>query len=253
MFVFHNPKAGGSSLCSSLWPLYQSSRICIWDEQDPFQYKAAAENYRPLLGHDVYMGHFGYDLYRELGPGYTPVTNFRHPAARLISLYNFFRFSVHRPPEVLASPDLTAVRLAKSASFEDFVLCDEPLVAMYTCDHHFRQLANSPWSMTWTRSEAEVAAFVQAMPWFYVCEFPEASYLWARQVMGWRLGKVPRENVTKMDDGETPVSLLTLSDSLYARIMDRNARDMALYRIAVDKLIEATAFAPPVRQIVAAE
>ena len=170
----------------------------------------------------------------------------------MVSLYNFFRFAVQRSPEVLQSLDYTAVRLAKTASFEEFVLCDDPIVAMYTCDHHFRQLANSPWSMTWTRSEAEVASFVRAMPWFYVCEFPEASYLWARRALGWRLDKVTRENVTTTD-GEIPASVLALSDSLYARIMARNARDLAIYRLAVDRLIEETSYSLPVRQTVAAE
>jgi len=198
------------------------------------------------------MGHYGYDVYRAIDSGHAAITNFRHPAARLASLYNYFRFAVHPTVEDLASSTFTAVRTAKTSSFEAFALCDDPQVAMYTCDHHFRQLANSPWSMATARSERDVVELVEAMPWFYVCEFPDASYLWARSALGWRLDKVRRDNITGAENGEA-ATLLGMSDALYARIMARNARDLAIYRLAVDRLIGATSCPLPVRQIIAAE
>ena len=228
--------------------MYPADRFCPADPQDPFQYRAAAAGYRAMRGFDVYMGHYGHDVYRAVDAGHAIITNFRHPATRLTSLYNYFRFTVRPTPEELETRDYTAVRLAKSASFEDFVLCDDPMVAMYTCDHHFRQLANTPWSLTSTRSEHAVVDMVMAMPWFYVCEFPEASYLWARRTLGWTLDRVKRENVT--EEGEAAASILALSDRLYDKVMARNVRDLALHRMAVDRLIGATAFS---LQAVAAE
>jgi hypothetical protein len=218
--------------------MYPADRFCPVDPQDPFQYRAAAAGYRAMRGFDVYMGHYGHDVYRAVDAGHAIITNFRHPATRLTSLYNYFRFTVRPTPEELETRDYTAVRLAKSASFEDFVLCDDPMVAMYTSDQHFRQLANTPWSMASTRSERAVADMVEAMPWFYVCEFPEASYLWARRALGWRFDRVARENLTAA--GESPASVLAMPDRLYDELMARNARDLALYRLAVDRLIGAT-------------
>jgi hypothetical protein len=251
LFFFHNPKAGGSSLKLILASMYAPDRICPIDETDPFQRRAAAEGYRAMQGFDLYVGHFGHDLYRAVETGHAPITNFRHPATRLVSLYNYFRFVVQVAPEYLEGPDLAAIRLAKSASFEDFVLCDDPQVAMYTCDHHFRQLANSSWSMASTRSEREVADLIAAMPWFYVCELPDASYLWARWALGWRLDRVERANVTMVEQ-DAPASILAMPDALVRKIAARNPRDMAIYRMAVGRLISETARSPASKESVAA-
>lgn len=252
LFFFHNPKAGGLSLRGVLWSIYDHDRICPpLDVQDPHLRNAMSDGYRSLKGFDLYMGHFGYDMYRAVDCGHTLITNFRHPAARLASLYNFFRFTVQLPPEELARPTHAAVRMAKTSSFEDFALCDDPWVAMYTTDHHFRQLANSPWSMAVTRSMDDVIAMISVMPWFYVCEFPEASYLWARSALGWRFNEVRRENVTKAERNGS-VSVLDMGDTVYDEIMARNARDLAIYRFAVDRLIGETAGAAS-RQVIAAE
>jgi hypothetical protein len=253
LFFFHNPKAGGISLREILWHRFGQDRICPpLDVQDPHLRQVVADGYRTVQGFDLYMGHFGYDMFRAVESGHAAITNFRHPAARLTSLYNFFRITVQLTPEQLATPTHAAVRMAKTGSFEDFVLCDDPMVAMYTSDFHFRQLANSPWSMAVTRSMGEVVDMIEAMPWFYVCEFPEASYLWARSAFGWRFDQVRRENITKAGDSEA-ISVLSISDSLYQRMMARNARDLALYRMAIDRLMSATSYAEPVRQVIAAE
>jgi hypothetical protein len=251
LFFFHNPKAGGSSLRVILTSMYGQDRSCPVDPEDPHLRKATADGFKAMRGFDLYMGHYGYDMYRAIDSGHAAITNFRHPAARLASLYNYFRFAVHPTPEELASSTFTAVRTAKSSSFEDFALSDDPRVAMYTCDHHFRQLANSPWSMATARSERDVSELIAAMPWFYVCEFPDASYLWARSALGWRLDKVRRDNITGAEGGES-ATILGMSDLLYARIMARNARDLAIYRLAVDRLIEATSHSLAVRPITAA-
>jgi hypothetical protein len=232
---------------------YAKDLICPTDFDDPQQRKAAAERYRSMQGFDLYVGgHYGYDVYAAVNRGHLPITNFRHPAARLVSLYNYFRLAVPLTPEQAESSAYTAVRMAQTSSFEAFALCDDPRVAMHTCDHHFRQLANTPWSMICSRTEAQVTDLVLSMPWFYVCEYPELSYRWARTALALSVDQVPLENVTPVRDGET-TSVLRLSDALYAEILGRNRRDLAIYAAAVEKLTMETSASRVVRQAIGAD
>ncbi len=236
LFFFHNPKAGGSSLRADLARIFSPERTCPIIENDPFGHRMARSGYAAFQGYDLYAGHFGYDVYKAVGDGHACVTNFRHPVHRLVSLYNYFRFSVQPAPEVLAQPEYYTVRLAKTVDFETFVGWDDPRASVYTSDHHFRQLANSGWALGATRSIGQVQTFIDTMPWFYMCEFPQLSMRWATAALGWPALESARTNVTPPGDG-TGARTPSISAAAIRIVMDRNRRDLAIYRHAADRFL----------------
>ena len=51
-------------------------------------------NYTRFRGYDLYAGHYGRDIFVTVNDAHSCVTNFRHPVASLLFLYNYFRFSL---------------------------------------------------------------------------------------------------------------------------------------------------------------
>ena len=84
-----------------------------------------------------------------------------------------------------------------------------------------------------------VCRFIDRMPWYYVCEYPDLSLLWMRRVFNWDVDQMPRENVTGVGDGQA-TSLYTLDDRTHRIIRMKNDLDFALYRYAVDRFLART-------------
>jgi hypothetical protein len=147
IFFFHNPKAGGASLRRVLEGRFPAERRCPVIENTKVEHDALAGEYAAFRGYYLYAGHHGHDIFAVVNDGHSCLTNFRHPASRLISLYNYFRLSGTLSDEELWTDGFYAVRLAKSVEFESFVLADDPRVEVYVRNSHFRQLANSCWSL----------------------------------------------------------------------------------------------------------
>ena len=205
-------------------------------ENNKIEHDKLGGNYTPFRGYDLYAGHYGYDIFAAVNDGHACITNFRHPATRLISLYNFFRFNVILPDQELRTEQYYAVRLAKSVSFEEFVFADDPRVEVYLRNWHFRQLSYSCWSLEITKQFEDVRRFVEEMPWYYVCEYPELCVRWLRRELKWDANLFPRENVTGDKEGQR-VSLCTLDDHRYDMIRKKNDLDFTLYHYAVDRLL----------------
>ena len=97
LFFFHNPKAGGSSIRRVLGSLFPPAAHCPLIENTERDHERRAGNYRGFRGHRYYAGHYGHDIFRVVEDRHDPVSNFRDPAARLLSLYNFYRIRVPLP------------------------------------------------------------------------------------------------------------------------------------------------------------
>jgi hypothetical protein len=104
------------------------------------------------------------------------ISNFRHPVARIFSLYEYFRLIVPETPAVMGEPAYHAVRLAKRSSLAEFVASDDPRITTYTADHHFRQLTKCGWTLEAPSSAVET--LVEQLDWLYVCEYPDISMRW---------------------------------------------------------------------------
>ena len=236
IFFFHNPKAGGYSLRRVFETLFRPEKQCPIIENDKVGHERLRGEYAHFRGYDYYAGHYGRDIFEAVNEGHRCVTNFRNPLRRLISLYNFFRFNVKLSEEELRTERFRAVAFAKSVSFEEFVSSGDPNVDIYVRNAHFRQLANSCWDLETTKDIEDVYRFVDEMPWYYVCEYPEMSIAWLRRAFDWKLGHLPRENVTRIQ-GDQAADLATLDDRIWNVILAKNDLDFALYRYAVGRFL----------------
>ena len=244
IFFFHNLKAGGTSLRLIIESRFQAEKQCPLIELNKVDHDDLGGDYGRYRGYDLYAGHYGQDIFTAVNDDHCCITNFRHPATRLISLYNFFRFKVNLPHEELRTERYYAVLLAKSVSFERFVSADDPRVDVYVRNSHFRQLTNSCWSLETTNKVDSVCRFIDRMPWYYVCEYPDLSLLWMRRVFNWDVDQMPRENVTG-DGGGLATSLYALDDRTHGIIRMKNNLDFALYRYAVNRFLTRTGLRNP--------
>jgi Sulfotransferase family len=236
IFFFHNPKAGGSSLRRLFERYFRSEKGCPIIENDKVGHEGSRGEYAHFRGYDYYAGHYGRDIFEAVNDGHWCVTNFRNPAARLISLYNYFKFNVKLSEKELRTERFRAVAFAKSVSFEEFVSSEDPNIDVYVRNAHFRQLANSCWALETTKEFDDVCRFVDQMRWFYVCEYPETSVAWLRRAFDWDLDHISRENVTRAESDQ-PANLATLDGGTQKLILAKNDLDFALYRYAVGRLV----------------
>ena len=174
------------------------------------------------------MGHYCYDLYRRVATDHAMITNFRHPATRVLSLYNYFRHAVPDTPQTRRDEIYFAVRLAKAVDFPEFVMSDDDRVTTYIEDHHFRQLAGCGWFLSVQRDFDDVCDLIDRMAWFYVCEYPLLSVRWGRSVLGTREFDIRAANVTP-EGPHVTASVLGISDRAFDRILDLNQRDLPIY------------------------
>jgi Sulfotransferase family len=236
IFFFHNPKAGGVSLRILFEGRFPTAKRCPIIENDKIGHEQLRGEYASFRGYDYYAGHYGRDIFRIVNDGHGCVTNFRDPVDRVLSLYNYFKFHVSLSQEELSTERFRAVTLAKSVSFEEFVSSDDPNVEVYLRNAHFRQLANSCWTLEITKEFEDVCRFVDEMRWYYVCEYPRLSVAWLRRTFGREFHQIPRANVTRVKSDQ-PANLATLDDRIRKLILAKNRLDLALYRYAVRRLV----------------
>ena len=235
-FFFHSPKAGGTTIKNFLASSYPAHTHAPLIENNPLQHGAHKGDYGAYRGYDHYAGHYGRDIFEAVLDGHIAFANFRHPVARVVSLYNFFKLAVALAPEQLETEEFFAVKAAKTLPLLEFAASTDPRIDVYIRNQFVRQLTTSCWSNSDNLSLDEAKAFVDRMPWFYVCEYPELSYRWAKEALGWTLRDEPVANVTP----QTPetVKLDALEPEIWCAIEDKNQLDLALYRHALCRLLD---------------
>ncbi len=185
------------------------------------------------------MGHYGYDICRRVVRDHALISNFRHPAERLASLYKYFRHTVPDDETSRRDPTYHAVRQSKIVDFETFILSADPRITTYTSNHHFRQLANSGWSLRTSRSIDDVFDLIDEMTWFYMCEHPELSVRWARRALDAPDFNLSREN-TSSAAAAPSADVLGLSERAYAHLMEINQADVAIHSHAMRRFLTET-------------
>ncbi len=228
VFFFHCPKAGGTSIRKALEGAISESLVAPLIENDAVGHTAHS-SYNSFRGYHLYSGHYGKDIFDAVTDGHVAITNFRHPVSRIVSLYNYFRYQVTLPPELLRDERYFVILLAKQNGFKDFVACNDPRVAIYTRNQHVRQLTGSPWenaTADWTQAQR----LILKMPCYYICEYPDLSRAWLYETLG--LNTIPYENQTKKYDESISVS--ALRKETIEKICQENAEDLGLYRFAVN-------------------
>ena len=239
LFFFHNPKAGGSSINRVLGSLFPPGEHCPLIENTERDHERRGGNYDAFRGHRYYAGHYGRDVFQAVADRHDPVSNFRDPAARLLSLYNFYRIRIPLPEDAGQLDDLYPVVFAKQVDFHRFVCSEDPRIEIHTRNHHVRQLTSSAWDPGSQGDLQAATAMLDRMPWFFVCEHPQRSQQWAMEVFGDRFTAIPRENVTGERHGES-VAVRTMTLATLRVIRDKNALDAALHAYAVRRLLRQT-------------
>ena len=237
IFFFHNPKAAGSAIRSILEPRFAESVRSPSIVNDLCGHEALAGRYRPFQGYDYYGGHYGRDIFESVAAGHLVTTNFRNPVSRVVSLYNYFRHMVTLTEAELGSERFIAVKAAKTLEFGRFVTSSDPRIEVYIRNQHYRQLTASCWSLAMTDSLAETCRFVDTMPWYYVCEHPDLSALWARHALGWTAARLPRANITAGPQAEM-IRVEELDRMTCRAICEKNRLDLALYQHAVGRFLQ---------------
>jgi hypothetical protein len=227
LFFFHLPKAGGTSLSAALAANFDTSRVAPIIENDIHGHLDNAGNYKPFAGYDFYSGHYGLDIFDALADGHLSVSNFRHPVERVYSLFRYFR-GIEVDETTLNQRHYAAVKAAKSSSLEGFVTSKDEVVRTYTSNQQARQLTGSPWDLQTDISTAAAHSAIDQMSCFYVCEYPEPSQEWFKDVLG--VQAIPRLNVTSAPRRDPEISVSS------AAIIERNELDLALYEHAVSRL-----------------
>ncbi len=240
VFFFHNPKAGGTAVASALAGRFPEADRAPLIENHAHDHAALAGDYGAFAGYRYYGGHYGRDVFDAVGSHLAPVTNVRHPVERIVSLYNYYRLQVDLPEDEATRRILHPVVVAQGTDLHGFVTSEDPAVRVHTCDFHARQLTSTPWDVEAPADLAAATALLDAMPWIYVCDEPEASMRWARDVFGADLAAIGRENVTVSSrDGERAVTEVPARTR--AAIEERNRLDAALHERARERLREASA------------
>jgi hypothetical protein len=225
LFFFNLPKAGGTSIISALTK-NQARTIAPLIENNALDHSILDKNYEPFKGYDVYAGHYGRDFYQAVNDGHTALTNFRHPVARISSLYRYFRYAVPLEPHQLEAPHHKAVQLAKTASFEEFTASTDEDVLKYISDFHFRQLCCSPWESKCADTTASAKDFIHLMPCAFICEYPAQSGALFRDMLG--VPDIDRLNTDKRNNSDGPVTLNAVEN-----ILSMNKKDLDLYEFAI--------------------
>ena len=243
VFFFHNPKAGGTAITRALGSMFPSEAHCPLIENSEQDHRRRVGCYADFRGHRYYSGHYGYDILQAVDDRHDIVTNFRAPAARLLSLYNFYRLEVTLPEDPALLENLYPVWFAQQVDFHGFVSTHDPRIEIHTRNHHVRQMTNSGWSLDHAGDLPHAAALLERMPWFYVCEYPALSERWGREVFGERLGSLKRENVTSRSRGDQAAVTAIEAATLHA-IHSKNRLDEALYARALRRLLRTTVPVP---------
>ncbi len=244
LFFFHNPKAGGSSVNRVLGSMFPPDQHCPLIENTERDHERRAGNYRGFRGYRYYAGHYGHDIFQAVADRHDPVSNFREPAARLLSLYNFYRIQPPVPDDAERRDDLYPVAFAKQVDFHRFVSTNDPRIEIHTRNHHVRQLTGSAWQPGSPGHLAQATAMLQRMPWFFVCEHPQRSQRWGERVFGARFAPIGRENVTRDNPanggGADLVDAAAIAPATLRVIRDKNALDAALHARAARRLLQQT-------------
>jgi len=238
-FFLHNPKAGGTALRQALVSGFEPHEVCPLLELRPDVY-GPQEKALPR-GYGLYVGHYGMTSAQAVREGHALISNFRHPVARVVSLYRYFQMSVQDDEAVRSEPVYHAVRLAKRVRLPEFVASRDPRVTTFIADHHFRQLADCGWNLdaTWP----DVDSLISRLDWLYVCEFPDLSLRWGRRVLEAPELSVGRQNASR-EGSSSRADHPGLDEASYRRILELNGRDLALYEAAVSRLLHETAHRP---------
>ena len=228
----HLPKAGGTSVRSRFLAAFEPNSVSPTVEGLPHERDPSA--WSTYGRYDFVSGHCGYEVYRDLGSRYHLVTNFRHPVARIVSLYDYWHNNTTKA-QVRRIGKLNGPALARRMSFTEFVNSDEEALKLYLRNAHARQLLKTPWEY-WQLVPADYLKLrrqIRRMHWYYVVEYKNLSEAWFQIRFPWLSAvELRSENVTRYKwRAKTKPTQADIET-----ILRHNRYDVAIYEYAVHLL-----------------
>jgi hypothetical protein len=230
----HLPKTGGNSLHHVITSHLPSLRVCpsprlgVWD-------------YQPVCSqsYDFYSGHFDFDLFGMIGAGALRLTMIRHPVARAVSLYDYWRgFTAEETAAVTAEIPDNGPRFASSVDFGTFVSSPTPFVRTHTENGLTRQLLGSLYNelksnLDWMIDEAQ--GRLSTFDWIGVTEYFNDSVRSLADLLEFKLnGEIPKLNNSYVRPSGKKIVPTRPTEREISIVEYFNSADMALYhRVAV--------------------
>jgi hypothetical protein len=242
LLFLHVPKAAGLSVAAVLQEQFADSEVCPRPQDDGWEAQA-------LAGYRLYCGHFSYDFIEAFEPC-TKLIMLRHPVARVISLYDYwrsYRWEYLRAQPALDPSDVRVI--AKQHAFSDFL--DAPGVFPNISNHAARLLLGRAASAI--RSDPGTAAQraldrLRTFDWVGTTESFGLSLVTLCALLERPpLRKLPRANLTYQRSVEESATFERVRKSRPTpaqrrRILELNQVDLALYEAASSMLHEQAAF-----------
>ena len=227
MFFVHIDKTGGLSIIEVLRKYFEPNQICAHAPNDAWLRG-------DLSGYKLYAGHFTYDFFT--GQGGTKLIMMRHPVARIVSLYDFYRS--HRP-EYLATvqPRLPGPALARSGNLTNFLQTTDPDVIEPSSNTVAHRLLGHRYYELMPDEDAVLAESIRQLrdfAWIGISELFEPSIQVLCDTFGWAVPEtMPKENSTYDNDSSNPylerVEKTVPTENDRDLILQRNRIDLALY------------------------
>lgn len=227
VFLLHNPKAAGSALRALLASRFVDAEVAPVFLNSPFDPRPIQDISREFSGFSFYAGHYGFDAYAALANDHILVTNFRDPAARIQSVYRYWRNNVDAAQ--LAANERGPIELAQTLSFADFIRNPDPGLRLYIENFHFRQLLGSGWKARncTILDRLIVRRRIARMRWFFIQEMAAVSLELLRHELPIYRGRA-LETINVSSGDRPPIAE---ADLRYLKAINR--LDYAIYAFAV--------------------
>jgi hypothetical protein len=232
IFFMHVPKCGGSTLATLLRRHFRPAEICPVPADGAWPAEAA-----PGLRYALYCGHFSMDFIDRWHGRGTKLLMLRHPLARVVSLYDYWRS--YRWEYIRENlPAHNGPVLAKSLAFSDFL--DHPHATANIYNACAAQLLGRRAHLITEDPPAatrEAIAALQRFDWIGTAEDFSDSVARLTRQLGMRRPRVmPRENASGPGRPSfpyfEPVDKTLPSDADRRRILEGNRIDLAVYEAA---------------------
>jgi hypothetical protein len=225
----HLPKTGGNSVYQVITRHVPSLRICpsprlgVWDHQLDHP-----QNY------DFYAGHFDYDFFDVIGRGALKLTMVRHPVARMVSLYDYWRgFAAEQISDISKEVPDNGPLFASSVDFETFVGCPTPFVRTHTENGLTRQLLGRSYNELKPKPGEMIDKahrLLSTFSWVGVTENFEKSIRPLSDLLGFKMsGEIPEMNSSYHGLGRRQITRTRPTDRAISIIEHFNRADLALY------------------------
>ncbi len=233
VFFLHVPKSAGTSVLTILRSSFAENEICPQPPDGAWTVQWATS----VGGYQLYSGHFDAGFLEAIGTEGTKLTMLRHPVARIISIYDFWRS--YRWEHIRATlPDENGPAIAKQSNLSEFLATTSNFVRPNIYNATARQLLGAQrFEALWPDEDELIAEATRALAtytWVGVTEsFDQSIAALCDLLERAAPTSLPVENPTYVKSASNPslepVEKTEPTERERRSILEGNRIDMALY------------------------